>query len=662
MRNQSCHLFYLSLVVTIIILGLPKHSVAQSTDNWQIVYENDQPISQATAVRYKSNLISSHQLGWYVINPGENLVMTQLAIGNHQIIRIKKNKIYVKRIYRYQVRLVDYNEELLKITVLISVGRDTILIRNGQGYLSTVDHLNDHSASFHLTLQDTSFFEKKLHVKPRVRGGLPHWYFSKDQKSLTIQLYYTNQKVKYRVVDHQNRPYRNQPIRVKYFKSPVITDDLGYLHLNLKLGKNDLSIGEGRIKSVKANTILVLPNTIADENAILRSEKDTLEAKVEHLSRNLVELKKNNDHYQDSILDFEQRIQQKKNIIKGVGKNRDSLENVLIEIKKKYNLVQQQHHSAKDSLEKRNKLLDEKIRAYNTLVKKLIGDNQVLLKKVDDFKEQQTQGKFNTTELSNDIQQSNYRDTIFRIAPIALTILGLLIILFLIFYRFQDQQELKKLHNRDNLIRLLLKELQHRVVNNLATIKARINSKRHTIQDSEAQSFLASVETYIGQLEKVHASLSYSFNTQGSSGTLKKEEVQSKLTEIVQTIKDLNYPYPMAIDIDTTQAPALSDNRFTLIGHCVFELVNNAFKHAFYDQNPNTPPAISIQLREEKKKVHLIVTNNGESIEPTLFNDNREFLFEKIRSMGMHIIKEITTLEKGKFEIFTAGVHQEVKE
>lgn len=194
------------------------------------------------------------------------------------------------------------------------------------------------------------------------------------------------------------------------------------------------------------------------------------------------------------------------------------------------------------------------------------------------------------------------------------------------------QKELKQsLHEKE----LLIKEIHHRVKNNLQLISSMLYLKMQTWHSSEAKEFMNSIREKIKSVSLIHERLL-------QSETVDSVEIEDYLIKLLQNIQAAyNHPdVQLNIHIDVKNKYFTTDNALYL-GQLVNELVTNAFKHAF-----NNRPAgeIKVTLCEKENGFELSVQDNGVGL-PANIDVN------KSTSFGMQLILIFVNQLKGKLSI-----------
>jgi two-component sensor histidine kinase len=148
---------------------------------------------------------------------------------------------------------------------------------------------------------------------------------------------------------------------------------------------------------------------------------------------------------------------------------------------------------------------------------------------------------------------------------------------------------------------ILLKEIHHRVKNNLQIISSLLNLQRNTIHDHEAQKIIIESQNRISAMSLVHEELYSSENLSEVNFKTYIEKLSLKLKEIYSGRTHITYK---------TEIPDIYLNINTTIncGLIVNELLSNAFKYAFQNQQQGI---ISINLAIQDTKAALTISDNG---------------------------------------------------
>lgn len=220
----------------------------------------------------------------------------------------------------------------------------------------------------------------------------------------------------------------------------------------------------------------------------------------------------------------------------------------------------------------------------------------------------------------------------------------LAVILVLLFYQFRIKQKNSNEINQKNVLlqqlvndkELLIKEVHHRVKNNLHTITSLLETQSSYLGDSVALEAISESQSRIKAIALIHHRLY-------SESNLAVIEMQPYLLELVQYLKDtyntgaLGISFTMHVD-----ALTLDVQQAIPIGLMLNEMVTNAIKYAFSDGRIGR---ISIELKSlHYSDMVFKVKDNGIGLPPDLE-------VKKSASMGMALISGLAKQLSGMLDI-----------
>lgn len=176
----------------------------------------------------------------------------------------------------------------------------------------------------------------------------------------------------------------------------------------------------------------------------------------------------------------------------------------------------------------------------------------------------------------------------------------------------------------------LLKEIHHRVKNNLQIISGIIELQKLNIENDALKLILEDGQTRIKSIALVHQMLYQSKN-------FKSINVDDFLKELVNTIKK-------TLNSKTIETKIISNKVFLNINTAIplsiiiNELITNSTKHAFLNIEK---PKINIEVRETKNNIELIYKDNGIGFPEHVLNNN-------INSVGLDLIIGLSKQLNGK--------------
>jgi len=179
---------------------------------------------------------------------------------------------------------------------------------------------------------------------------------------------------------------------------------------------------------------------------------------------------------------------------------------------------------------------------------------------------------------------------------------------------------------------LLLKEIHHRVKNNLAVMSSLLNIQANSSQDPGVVSALHDSQSRLRALAMVHEVLY-------QSASPKEIEIEGYLGRLIETLIQAYGQAGSPIRF-LVQAPelTLSAEQAGPLGLVINELVTNSLKYAFPDRRPGQ---IAIRARlTAPNGVHITVSDDGIGFPPDLD-------WRGVQSMGLKIV---VNLVEGQLE------------
>ncbi|MBS1776476.1 MAG: hypothetical protein JSS64_09380 [Bacteroidetes bacterium] len=201
-------------------------------------------------------------------------------------------------------------------------------------------------------------------------------------------------------------------------------------------------------------------------------------------------------------------------------------------------------------------------------------------------------------------------------------------------WQFYRQRKAKKVISRQaEKVQFLMKEIHHRVKNNLQVVSSLINLQLRSVQDPIVHDILVDTQTRIQSIGLIHQRL---YQTE----EIEQVNLQLYLAQLLETLKVvyqsserkakflLSIP-ELLLDLDTAIPLAL----------VLTELVSNSFKHAKIESG--NPIEISISIHKINDAYQLDYGDNGKPI--------TQKKSENETSVGLTIVKLMTKQMSGKF-------------
>lgn len=190
------------------------------------------------------------------------------------------------------------------------------------------------------------------------------------------------------------------------------------------------------------------------------------------------------------------------------------------------------------------------------------------------------------------------------------------------------EEKTKKLQLSLNEKEILLKEIHHRVKNNLALTISLIKLQEEEIEEDKAKKSLNDIQERIYTMELLHRKLYESTN-------LNQIDFNEYVINLVKNISD-TYTYNNKIESKIEiKNILLNIEKAMPCGLILNEIITNAFKYAFKN---NKNPKLSISMKKNQDKYTLIVKDNGKGIH------NKINIYNST-TLGLKLINSISILQ-----------------
>ncbi|MFN3926869.1 MAG: PAS domain S-box protein [Pseudanabaenaceae cyanobacterium] len=186
---------------------------------------------------------------------------------------------------------------------------------------------------------------------------------------------------------------------------------------------------------------------------------------------------------------------------------------------------------------------------------------------------------------------------------------------------------------------LLLKEIHHRIKNNLHVIANLLDLQAQTIEDEQLIQILTESQNRIYAMSLIHEQLY-------QSPELSKVDFAQYLHHLIRNLLQCANLYPDTIELDIT-AESILLNLETAIpcGLIVNELIANTLKYAWRNMPLDTPKLIQVKFQHWEDHFALTIADNGIGLP-----SQRE---QSAGSLGLHLVQLLVKQLDGKMEIST---------
>ncbi len=202
------------------------------------------------------------------------------------------------------------------------------------------------------------------------------------------------------------------------------------------------------------------------------------------------------------------------------------------------------------------------------------------------------------------------------------------------FYLYQKLNQNKlKVEEQSQQLTTLMKELHHRVKNNLAIVSSLLSMQSNRLEDKNAAKAVKDGQMRVQAMSLIHQRL---YKTDNVS-TVNIKDYFTELTEsLMQAYEFSPDDFDLTVEVEN---PTLDVDLAIPLGLIVNELITNSFKYAY---EGITHPSLSIYFKNDKD-ITLQIQDNGIGIDEKLVS-------KKINLFGQKLIKGLSKQIKGEYK------------
>jgi two-component sensor histidine kinase len=204
----------------------------------------------------------------------------------------------------------------------------------------------------------------------------------------------------------------------------------------------------------------------------------------------------------------------------------------------------------------------------------------------------------------------------------------------------------EQIHNSLQEKEVLLKEVHHRVKNNLQVISSILNLQSSYVKDQSTLNILKESQDRIKSMAFIHESL---YQTKDFSSINFSEYVVNLSQNLLHSYSSLEHEIKLNLDI---QNVFLNLDLAIPCGLIINEIVSNALKYAFVDKKEDAEIMIKMHLMGEN--LHLQIKDNGVGLPKHIDYRNTE-------SLGLQLVVTLVDQLNGRIELDSAqGAHYNI--
>lgn len=268
----------------------------------------------------------------------------------------------------------------------------------------------------------------------------------------------------------------------------------------------------------------------------------------------------------------------------------------------------------------------------------VIGDSLLNIQKAAQISDAQT--KYETVKKEAEINVLNIANqaktrNIYGLLIGLLVTAALAIAMGFLYRRVQTQK--KQLSAQSTKLELMMKELHHRVKNNLQIVSSLLSLQSYRLHDAEAVAAMNESKQRVQAMSLIHQRLY-------KTDMLTSVNIKEYITDLSSSLMS-SYGYDDDhFDLQLHIEQELMDVEKALpIGLILNELITNAFKYAYKGV---AAPSLYISLKEQNEQVQLVVKDNGAGMDAASWNKNTG-------SFGKQLIGSLCNQLRAKQQVST---------
>jgi len=230
--------------------------------------------------------------------------------------------------------------------------------------------------------------------------------------------------------------------------------------------------------------------------------------------------------------------------------------------------------------------------------------------------------KYQTQKIQLDLEKKNAAQKLLYIILVFTAILLVLTSFFFYKNRKKNKQISKALNEKETL----LKEIHHRVKNNLQVVSSLLSLQQRQTEDATAHKALQEGRNRVKAMALIHQNL---YQDENLVGVDMPQYITKLVNNLVATYKTDSKAIELKTDIDSLK---LDVDTIIPLGLIINELISNSLKYAFVNKDSGE---IFIGLKVDDKTLQLEVKDNGVGFP-------EDFSIEKANSLGYKLIRSFS--------------------
>jgi two-component sensor histidine kinase/Tfp pilus assembly protein PilF len=275
--------------------------------------------------------------------------------------------------------------------------------------------------------------------------------------------------------------------------------------------------------------------------------------------------------------------------------------------------------------------------SYISMKDTLIDESEVtnMLRAQSQYEVEKKEAQLALEKKENELKSAHIRNKNQQLIFLGVA-LGLAVLLSLVFfmnYRNKKQHALA-LEQKNSQIETLIRELHHRVKNNLQVVSGLLSLQSSRLEDDKARQAMEEGRTRVDAMAMIHQKLYMDKD-------LAAVDIKDYLSNLSQSLAN-SFGYDEEHVHTKVELPhrSLDIDMAIPIGLIVNELVTNAFKHAF---NATTNPRVDVSLEKKTDGTMLLrIADNGKGLATSI---------DTSRSFGMKLVHTLVEQINGNLQV-----------
>lgn len=334
-----------------------------------------------------------------------------------------------------------------------------------------------------------------------------------------------------------------------------------------------------------------------------------------------------------------QKKEAKANLLKAINlSQKGKLRQILFEAYKRLSEVYEGENDLKNSLKYHKLYVLHKDSAINEKNNKSINQLAAI------YKDEQKKSEIARLNTLSELQEKNIALEKFKSSKksqqnlfLLIGLLGVILILGILFKSYKNKQKSNQiLHHQKEAItkkneekELLLKEIHHRVKNNLQVISSLLSLQSNKVTDINALTELKEGQNRVKTIAMIHQKL---YQHQDISKVVFQEYCEELLSYLRTTFQLPNKLIDIKVDANNV---LLDIDTAVPLGLIINELVSNCFKYAFINQDEGEIRVQLCYMDKAEQKIKLTVSDNGAGL-----MDNFDLI--KVDSLGLKLVRMLS--------------------